>query len=112
MAEIRVGIANAVNGGEEAFIEEFLPAREVGMQTQLLVDLDDFLLRNASRLFAVLVIFLVAVGNERVQRIVAAIELQNHEDALVRFGLWSGQGRADQKIRQRRADADQAQTAA
>src|SRR6185295_7106 len=106
--ERRVFVTAAVDDGQlPVFVQPF-EACHASAETEVVVDGAHFLLRNAE-VRAMFVIRVVAVGDQRIEAVVAAGQLQYDQNLPVDLAL-SGQRRArlrEQRQRQRsRRDAD------
>lgn len=109
VAVVGVRVAESRQRRERTFIQHLLPAAQIGMQAQLVVELDDLLVLDP-RVVAVLVILFVSVGDQGAQGVMAATELQDDHDPLIRLSVWPSQSGTDEKIRQHTADPDNPQT--
>jgi hypothetical protein len=100
MRAIRVGIAHTLDDREPLLLKELGKPIERRMQANMVVDLFHIRSRDLDRrpLFSIRV---VAIGNNRVQAVVATIELDDHQNAAFRVGRWP--------IRQRSSRAGQKQ---
>jgi len=82
---VGVGIADALDDGGVAIIVEFLEGGEVGVQADVAVDLED-ILGIVAESGAGAVVMVIGVGNDGVEAIIAAGELDDDEDGGVFAG--------------------------
>ena len=78
MRVVRLGIADAVDDRHLALVPERLDRGHAGVEAVVIVDGQDLILGDTDRRTLV-VVERVAVGDDRVQGIVAAGELQHHQ---------------------------------
>ena len=86
MRERRVLVAAAVHDGQLAVLIEALESGHAAAEAEMVVDRADLLLGDAE-MRAVLVIRVVAVGNQRVESVVAAGQFQHDENLAIGFAL-------------------------
>src|SRR5579871_1028059 len=92
MRKGRIVVAAAVDDGEFAVLIKALEADHAAVETEVVVDGADALLGEAD-FGAVLVIGIVAVGDQGVEAVVAPGELEDDEDLAVGFGVGCQGGR-------------------
>src|SRR5262249_29960875 len=86
MRERRILIPTSMNNGELAtLVEPFKPGHSTA-EAKVIINLADFVLRNAE-IGTVLVIRIVAVGDERVQPVISTRQFQHHQDLSIRLRL-------------------------
>src|SRR5262245_11948431 len=102
---IGVGITGALNDSEPSILEQIGRGLHVGVKTDGVVYLVDFVGLHAQLATDAGVVF-VGVGNDRVQAIVAAIELNDNELAAVGFGV-SGERRTRKEGWDKRSERDE-----
>src|SRR5205823_10770560 len=79
---IGIGIANALDGAEMAFIVKRFKAGEVRMESKRIVDFENFFRADAkARAGAGVVI--IGIWNQRIQTVVPAGHLQNDKNGTV-----------------------------
>ena len=101
MRAVRVRVADALHDGELPAFEQLREAGQRRVEADAVVDLRDGLCVEA-QLRAVLAVVVVGVGGDGVQAVVAAVELQDDEDAAVGVALrlgGQGVGRAGEEGR-------------
>ena len=96
----RIGITHVRNERQPPFLKQLLQLDHLRMQAEVIVELEHLLGGNADPRTH-LVIVIVGVGNERVESVISAGQLQDHEDVVVLQSLERrrrlGMGRAGQR---------------
>jgi hypothetical protein len=82
---VRVGVADTVDDRHLAIVPEWLEGFHSGVEAKAVVDVQYLFLGDAHGA-TVVVVERVAVRHDRVERVVATGELQNHENRLLLTG--------------------------
>ena len=90
MREVGLGIADPLYHGNRPAVVQRLEAGQARVEAEPVIDVQDLLLGDGQR-GTVLIVAAVAVGDERVEAVVAAGQLHHHQDAAGRVARPGGQ---------------------
>src|SRR5689334_20857863 len=96
MRSVRVRIADALNNRQVLILVQLLEAGHLRMQAELIVQLQDLIIRNAKH-NPVSAVTIVAERYNRIQTVVAAAQLYDDENLVARALLPGGLSAASQK---------------